>query len=129
MTPLLRPVTKMKCSTPASRASSTMYCRIGRSTTVNISLGTALVAGRKRVPRPATGRTALRIGLFMNVHPLRSPGRALDRSGENLLSLNRSGCGSPCGRVRAGHDNAVAQRMTCGTRSQAENQVGLQFDD
>src|ERR1700749_3824212 len=33
----------------------------GRSTTVNISFGMALVAGKKRVPRPATGNTALRI--------------------------------------------------------------------
>ena len=64
MTPLLRPVTKMKCSMPASRASSTIYCRIGRSTTVSISFGIALVAGRKRVPRPATGRTALRMRFF-----------------------------------------------------------------
>ncbi len=30
------------------------------STTVSISFGTALVAGRKRVPRPATGNTAFR---------------------------------------------------------------------
>ena len=30
-------------------------------------LGIALVAGRKRVPRPATGRTALRIGFFIEV--------------------------------------------------------------
>ena len=32
----------------------------GRSTTVSISFGIALVAGRKRVPSPATGNTALR---------------------------------------------------------------------
>src|SRR5215831_14756677 len=37
----------------------------GRSTTVSISLGTALVAGRKRVPRPATGKTALRTRLVI----------------------------------------------------------------
>src|ERR1700749_1734727 len=61
MTPLLRPVTKMKCSMPASRASSTTIWISGRSTTGSISLGMALVAGRKRVPRPATGNTALRI--------------------------------------------------------------------
>ena len=42
-------------------ASSTMCCITGRSTTLSISFGMALVAGRKRVPRPATGRTALRI--------------------------------------------------------------------
>ena len=60
MTLLLRPVTKTKCSMPASRASSTAYWISGRSTTVSISLGIALVAGRKRVPRPATGNTAVR---------------------------------------------------------------------
>ena len=63
MTPLLRPVTKMNFSIPAARASSTTCCRIGRSTTVSISLGTALVAGKNRVPSPATGNTALRMGL------------------------------------------------------------------
>jgi hypothetical protein len=33
----------------------------GLSTTGSISLGLALVAGRKRVPRPATGNTAVRM--------------------------------------------------------------------
>ena len=66
MTPLLRPVTKTKCSIPASRASSTTCWMTGRSTTVSISLGTDFVAGRKRVPRPATGITALRMG-FMEI--------------------------------------------------------------
>jgi hypothetical protein len=33
----------------------------GLSTTGSISFGLALVAGRKRVPRPATGNTAVRI--------------------------------------------------------------------
>src|SRR5450432_3940451 len=61
MTPLLRPVTKMKCSMPASLASSTTYWISGLSTMVSISLGIALVAGSTRVPRPATGKTALRI--------------------------------------------------------------------
>jgi hypothetical protein len=43
------------------RASSTPYWITGLSTTGSISFGTALVAGRKRVPMPATGKTALRI--------------------------------------------------------------------
>jgi len=34
---------------------------MGLSTTESISFGEALVAGRKRVPRPATGNTALRM--------------------------------------------------------------------
>src|SRR5277367_3362086 len=63
MTCLPRPVTKMNCSIPASIASSTAYWTTGLSITGSISLGTALVAGRKRVPMPATGRTALRTGL------------------------------------------------------------------
>src|SRR5215472_2607880 len=37
----------------------------GLSTIGSISLGIALVAGRKRVPNPATGKTALRTGLCM----------------------------------------------------------------
>src|SRR6185437_9051193 len=51
----------MKCSIPAAIASSTTCWRIGRSTIGSISFGTVLVAGRKRVPRPATGNTALRM--------------------------------------------------------------------
>src|ERR1700688_2359470 len=35
----------------------------GLSTTGSISLGLALVDGRKRVPRPATGNTAVRISV------------------------------------------------------------------
>src|ERR1051325_8616028 len=62
MIPLPRPVTKMNCSSPASLASSTAYWTTGLSTTGSISLGTALVAGRKRVPMPATGKTAFRTG-------------------------------------------------------------------
>src|SRR3954447_20637377 len=45
---------------PACTASSTTYWIAGRSTTGSISLGELFVAGRKRVPRPAAGMTALR---------------------------------------------------------------------
>ena len=45
---------------PARTASSTTYWMAGLSTTGSISLGWALVAGRKRVPSPAAGMTALR---------------------------------------------------------------------
>ena len=48
---------------PAAAASSTMYCSTGRSTTGSSSFGTALVAGRKRVARPAAGMTALTAAL------------------------------------------------------------------
>src|SRR5688500_605871 len=62
---LPRPVTKIICSIPASRASSTAYWISGRSITGSISLGIALVACRNRVPSQATGNTALRIVLRM----------------------------------------------------------------
>src|SRR5437879_12839132 len=39
----------------------------GLSTTGSISLGIALVAGRKRVPIPATGNTALRTGFAVDM--------------------------------------------------------------
>src|SRR6516162_5057416 len=41
---------------------------IGLSTRGSISFGCALVAGRKRVPRPAAGNTALRT--FLGIEPL-----------------------------------------------------------
>ena len=44
---------------PARTASSTTYWMAGLSMTGSISFGCALVAGRKRVPSPAAGITAL----------------------------------------------------------------------
>src|SRR5439155_26004603 len=70
---LPRPVTKISSSMPASRASSTAYWISGRSTIVIISLGTVLVAGSRRVPRPATGNTALRTRAV-----IQAPGVGLD---------------------------------------------------
>src|SRR5512134_2943706 len=43
---------------PAATASSTAYWMSGLSTIGIISFGLALVAGRKRLPKPATGNTA-----------------------------------------------------------------------
>ena len=48
----------MNSSIPAARASSTAYWMSGLSTTGSITLGTALLAGRNRVPMPAIGNTA-----------------------------------------------------------------------
>src|SRR6185436_5963600 len=50
----------MISSRPEATASSTTYWMVGLSTRGSISFGWALVAGRKRVPRPAAGKTALR---------------------------------------------------------------------
>src|SRR5580698_5206768 len=59
MARLEAPVMNTRRRAPAASASSTAYWMSGLSTTGSISLGLALVAGRKRVPRPATGNTAL----------------------------------------------------------------------
>ena len=56
---LLRPVMRRTSWRPLETASSTTYWMAGLSTTGSISLGIALVAGRKRVPSPAAGITAL----------------------------------------------------------------------
>src|SRR5579864_2688696 len=61
MARLEAPVMKTSLRAPASSASSTAYWMSGLSTTGSISFGLALVAGRKRVPRPATGNTAVRM--------------------------------------------------------------------
>src|SRR5260221_10764818 len=59
MARLFRPVMKTMSRIPAATASSTAYWMRGLSTIGIISLGLALVAGRKRLPIPATGKTAL----------------------------------------------------------------------
>src|SRR6266446_8980657 len=60
-----RPITTITCPAPAFTASSTISWMVGVSTMGSISFGTALVAGRNRVPRPAAGMTTLRKGCFM----------------------------------------------------------------
>src|SRR2546425_10571996 len=72
---LVRPVTKTSSVAPALMASCTAYWMSGLSTTGNISFGLALVAGRKRVPRPATGNTAVRMADFelVLIEILRAP--------------------------------------------------------
>src|SRR5574339_461885 len=58
MARLLRPVTKIISVMPHAAASSTAYWMSGLSTIGSISWGLALVTGRKRLPKPATGNTA-----------------------------------------------------------------------
>src|SRR6185436_14719163 len=67
MARLLRPVTKIISVMPAAAASSTAYWMSGLSTIGSISFGLALVTGRKRLPRPATGKTA-----FLSFTPMGS---------------------------------------------------------
>src|SRR5687768_1322388 len=108
---------------PASRASSTTYWINGRSTMVSISFGIALVAGRTRVPRPATGNTALRIfmrslqrGSNRNAGVvavfgkgkhcdgwLRSPALGFVTGKNAFVKLIETGPGPPCfGEIRVG---------------------------
>src|SRR5688572_13339153 len=79
----------MTCSIPAATASSTAYWMIGLSTSGSISLGCALVAGRKRVPQPAAGKTALRT-------------RIEPRVGGLWTKYTAGFCGPLCGRPLSG---------------------------
>src|SRR5256714_1031348 len=85
MARLEAPVMNTRRRAPAARASSTAYWISGLSTTGSISFGLALVAGRKRVPRPATGNTAVRMANFelLFIHILRRP--AASGSGGGLI--------------------------------------------
>ena len=103
ITDLLRPVTKMKCSMPASRASSTTCWITGRSTTGSISLGTALVAGRKRVPSPATGKIAFRIG-FMD-----GPRRSGAQLFQSAAALRQARGGGPASTRETGQFPATVK--------------------
>ena len=103
----------MTCSIPAATASSTAYWITGLSTRGSISFGWAFVAGRKRVPQPAAGKTALRT----RIEPLGQ----VDRSRPVYPSPCRNprgppgcdGCG-PGGRcVRGGRRIPSTKRATC----------------
>ena len=74
-------------SAPAASASSAAYWISGLSTTGSISFGLALVAGRKRVPRPATGNTAVLI------LAIREPGTT--REWEARIIADRYGPATP----------------------------------
>src|SRR5829696_6251522 len=79
-------VTMITCSMPAATASSTAYWMTGLSTSGSISLGCAFVAGRKRVPQPAAGKTAFRTRIelrktrgrgWRRVYPGSPPGQSV----------------------------------------------------
>src|SRR5947209_3571883 len=93
---------------PARTASSTTYWIAGLSTTGSISFGCAFVAGRKRVPRPAAGMTALLTATLMaspSSHP--SSGLLDSVSAPRLRTVERAvgGCDQVAHRravIRAG---------------------------
>src|SRR5262245_38074635 len=129
-------VTMMTCSMPAATASSTAYWMTGLSTSGSISFGCAFVAGRKRVPQPAAGKTALRTRIEPRVRtgsgsvargyhralsvpggalpPSRIGGRRMQRSGERpdgrderLRLIERGEVGRP-----SDHDPSRVRRDT-----------------
>src|SRR5215471_9758959 len=73
MARLEEPVMNTSRRAPAASASSTAYWISGLSTMGSISFGLALVAGRNRVPRPATGKTATSMRLFCGLADIRAP--------------------------------------------------------
>src|SRR6267154_1671213 len=86
MARLEAPVMNTRRCAPAPRASSTAYWISGLSTTGSISFGLALVAGRKRVPRPATGNTAVLISGFMRDSIANGPVGALVHALTQILA-------------------------------------------
>jgi hypothetical protein len=80
---------------PAARASSIAYWISGRSTKVMISFGIDLVAGRNRVPIPATGKMArVTFGCFLRVAFTRANSLTVDQpakpASKGLLKSSRS---------------------------------------
>ena len=85
-------VTTTTWSMPAPTASSMISCSAGVSMMGSSSFGTALVAGRKRVPIPAAGMTAVRAR--MSTEPTRTrPRQGADAAQLPLaLALAHSDC-------------------------------------
>src|SRR4030095_2776367 len=74
---------------PAASASSAAYWISGLSTIGSISFGLALVAGRNRVPRPATGNTAVLISCAWVTAHLRQIRRSAMIPGSRGAGLGR----------------------------------------
>src|SRR3954454_8162156 len=142
----------MTCSIPAATASSTAYWMIGLSTSGSISFGWALVAGRKRVPHPAAGKTAFRTRIEPHGDPGVGGSRQYSRGVPDARSSVPIGVGASVGKGvgepansrgecrgpveirevrRPGEANAAgvlgAGRERCG--EQPERQVELAVED
>src|SRR5258706_11614304 len=107
MARLLRPVTKIISVMPAAAASSTAYWISGLSTIGSISFGLALVTGRNRLPRPATGNTAFLSLACMGPILFFSGSKGLQQVGELFLvqhgDAQLAGLVELAARVFAGH--------------------------
>src|SRR6185503_16067846 len=119
MARLARPVMKMRSVMPADTASSTAYWMRGLSTMGSISFGDALVAGRKRVPRPATGNMAFVIFIFV-------------QESEELLFIEHRHAELPClvelgAGFLAGHDVIGLRRHRAGDLAAARLNAFARF--
>src|ERR1044072_3710938 len=113
--------TKIIWSIPASIASSTAYWISGRSTTGSISLGIALVAGRKRVPSPPTGNTALRSGLIVIRSLL---GMRADTGRDGMVQCSDLAA-RPVDKALCAVDSAGADRSPRSAMGQASEMCGI----
>src|SRR6185369_2824020 len=98
---------------------------MGLSTSGSISLGWALVAGRKRVPRPAAGKTALRTfirGLLSggaDGRPVAAVERRLDPApqlglgGETMFGLDPNGEAQDHLTTAESHDTWDGRAIQC----------------
>src|SRR5664280_3446154 len=98
---------------PARVASSTTYWMAGLSTTGSISLGVALVAGRKRVPNPAAGITAL----------VTVPRVGVDEAGCSIEVMAPTLVGEPTSKGRA---TLTDRGQPCGKPNQPSHTSGEQ---
>ena len=114
-----RLLTTTMWSIPAPSASSMMIWSAGVSPIGNSSFGTALVAGRKRVPMPAAGMTALRtcmaatISFSPDAHlRLQVPGHRRDHRGPAVVRRRDPDRGRPSAHRRhdGGQEGLPARR-------------------
>src|SRR5205814_7894322 len=96
---LLRPVTNIIWVIPAAAASSTAYWISGLSTIGSISFGLAFVTGRKRLPSPATGNTAL-VTLANAIDQVLELSRIQHRDAELVGAVELASCVGACDHVR-----------------------------
>src|SRR5690606_15707204 len=93
------PVMNTSLRAPAASASSAAYWISGLSTIGNISLGLALVAGKNRVPRPATGKTAVRISVVATFATARLHFKCKGREADDIARHRRPGHEAGAGEV------------------------------
>src|SRR5262245_42877078 len=113
---LPRPAIRTTSEISAATISSMMYRRVGLSTMGSISLGMVFVAGRKRVPSPATGMTALRIFIGSMYDMWDGADKAHPKHGSRAGERRRPTCSPPEPGGQAGTDtHSALSRPASGT--------------